>query len=145
MEVPFIAIDNTEFFLGDWLRDVTLTGINEPCVIVNVFEDMVEKHIVIRFPSLEHEVVSLPEFIEKVKIGALEKITKPKFLLTQEFRNRFTEETIAIKDIPHRANEVGGEYVYYVVTFTPTFGYNYECKTESEIEKFYQSEGVTIL
>lgn len=139
---PFVIIEGIGYKVNDWIRDKSLVDTNEPSVIVSVFEDLSEKHVILRSPYLEHELMTLTLFIERVKLKMLEKVEKPKFYLGQELMNRFTKRSIEIKDVPRIENEKEGEYVYYIMSFTPTYGSNYECMTESGIESFYESEGV---
>lgn len=144
MGLEFVTIDSVSFQIGDWIRDKNNLITKDPSVIVNVFDDMVEKYIVVRSPSLRYEIIELSEFMERVKLGRYELVIRPRYQLGQVFKNKFTEETIEIKDVPHQENEEGGVYMYYVYTYTPTFGYNYECKSESELLDFYNTEGVTL-
>lgn len=142
MVEPFVTIEGVEYQAGDWFRDKHLVGVTGPSVIVNVFDDMSETYIIVRSPYLEHEMIDLPEFIQRVKLARYAKIRKPFFRLGQELKNRFTEESIEIKDVPHQTNEEDGEYMYFALSFTPTYGYNYKCKSESTIKAFFESEGV---
>lgn len=139
---PFVCVEGMDFRVSDWIRDKQLIDAPGPCVVVNVFDDMTERFVIIRDAFLRHEMMPLTEFIQRVKLERYEKIVKPGFLLGQVFKNKFTEETIEIKDVPHNENDEEQEYVYYVYAFTPTFGYNYKCMKESDIQKFYIKEGV---
>lgn len=142
MEESFVIIDNIEYRKGDWLLDKQLINAPGPTIIVNVFEDLSEVYIIVRSPYLEHALLSVTDFIQQVKLLRYEKIQKPSFQLGQLFRNRFTEKSIEIKDVPHQTNEKEGEYVYYVLEYTSTYGYNFTCLAESTIQQFYVSEGV---
>lgn len=143
---PFVVdIQGTTFRLDDWFRDKTMFGNDSPNIIVNFFEDMNGQYLVIRTPLFTYELMTVAEFIIRVESGRYEKIEKPKFVLGQMLKNKFTEETLEVRDVPQRVNDNGGEYVYYVQSYTPTFGYNYKSMSESEIHSFYATAGVVEL
>lgn len=141
MRRPFVIIGEEKFYVGDWIRDRKIDS-PDPSVIVNVFKDESESHVIIKSPFLGYEMMELSKFIKRVRLKIYRKVIKPKFAINQKFKNKYTESTIEIIDVPHKVNEREGEYSYYVLDFTPTFGYNYTCMLESEIEEFFKSEGV---
>lgn len=143
MSEPFVVINKIEYFVGDWIIDHRVTEVATPGTIdrVETMEDGTV-YIWIRSPLFEYYSISLAVFVERIETGIFEKIAKPKYYVGQVFRNRFTEKSLEIIDIPRVRNEIDGEYVYYVLTFTSTFGHNHEVQKESEINRFYVSEGV---
>lgn len=143
MSNPFAVIGGVEFREGDWFTDHRQAD-RSPLVIATVLigDEYGESILHIRSPLLEYQSMGLAAFTELVVEGVFEKIQKPKYYVGQTFRNRFTEKSLEIIDVPRLRNETNGEYLYYVLSFSSTFGYNHDIQTENEITNFYITEGV---
>lgn len=138
---PFVVINETPFYQGDWISD---NRVEEKSTIVI---DEVERVGDETFLHLSTQLtmgmsMSLGEFQDYVLAGDFVRIDRPKYFIGQLFRNRFTEKSMEIVDVPRIKNERDGEFHYYVLNFTPTFGYNHDVCKESEITNFYVTEGV---
>lgn len=143
MSEPFVVLDNQEYYVGDWIIDNRVAEVATPGTVDSLeLKEDGAIYIWMRSPLLEYYSIPLSSFIERIQTGVFEKMAKPKFNVGQVFRNRFTEKSLEIMDVPRMRNQENGEYVYYVLTFSPTFGHNHDVRKESEIVHFYVSEGV---
>jgi hypothetical protein len=138
----FVIINEISYRVEDWLDDSRVTESDYPSIVASVFEDNEKVHVIVRSPLFEYELMTLDQFIQYVTTGVFTYVPKPMYRVGQTLFNRFTEESIDIKDIPSSPNDVENEYVYFVREYTSTFGHNFKVKKESEITSFYQTVGV---
>lgn len=136
-----VEINGRSFYTEDWVSDTRVDYSDFPSMIINTFEDNNETYVVLREPVYEYETMKLDTFIQLVQNGTLTYVAKPKYSITESFKNKFTEKTIEVVAAPYAKNDEGNVYVYYTREWTPTYGYNFKCMTEQEITDFYQAVG----
>lgn len=138
----FVTIDEVDYFVDDWLTRSTSTSTDRPLVIVSAFEDEGKRSIVIRDEKFRYETMSLSDFIKAIESGELIKIPKPLYHVSDCFKNKFTEKSITIIEVPFKQNDENNQYVYFVLEYSTTYGQNFKSMTEQEITDFYEKEGV---
>lgn len=140
----FVTIDGEDFFVDDWLKMTDCRDSGRPWVIVTAFQDAGEQGVVLRDGEFNKHIHSIKEFTEMVRNGRFYRIKKPLFGVGQSFKNRFTEKSVRIIQVPYAPNDSDGEYVYFVRAYTPTYGYNFDSITEKQLCDLYMTEGVEL-
>lgn len=141
MAEPFATINGQAFYVKDWIKDSRVTDLITPALVTSVEEQDGELVVWMESPVSTYFIVTLSDFIARVMSGVYTRIEKPKYHIGEKFVNRFTYKTLEIMDIPRLRNEQGGDYMYYVLEYSPTFGFNHNVRKEQDITYFYINEG----
>lgn len=145
MEDVFAKINGHSYRVGDWVKDTRVDYSDFYSLIVQVFEDRGNVNVVIREPDLTYLTISVLEFADLVRAGVLTYQVKPKYSIGQEFKNRFTEETLEIIYLPYDKNDIERDYVYFVRKWDVQTGYNFVAMKEKDIHDYYQTVGVELV